>query len=115
MIFLYITIAAFALVIAVDEVSVRIANRRARLHGALGGQSVAADCNPPAVGTFERGRSVGSAGSARLHVVSDAYDGMGAEFERQSFDWPQNVRPIHHRRSLAHPYLRPVNDETPAA
>lgn len=113
MIILYIIVAAFALVAAVDEVSARIAARRARLHGALGGQPVAAADDPPV--------------SGNLHAVIDS---VGDEAGRVDFAFSvgdrSNVRPIHHRRSLAHPYLKVVavdeatrdlldQNETPAA
>lgn len=90
MIILYITIASFALVFAVDELAAWIHNRRSR---------------PEAVLAPEPPRLIHTA----IHSVGDAC-------EAAEWPWPQNVRPIHHRRSLAQPYLRvvPVDPETAA-
>ena len=35
------------------------------------------------------------------------------EIDRIEWDWPANVRPIHHRRSLAQPYLKVVPTDEP--
>jgi hypothetical protein len=88
MIFLYITIASFVLVFAVDEFATRLQNRRTRP-------------SPPP----PQPQPIHSA----IHAVGDAC-------EAADWQWPQNVRPIHHRRSQDRPYLRvvPVDQETAA-
>lgn len=93
MIFLYIVAVVFALLVAFDWLMelTRNASTRERSQGSLGGTSAAAD-DPPV--------------SGNLHAVINS---VGDEAGRVEFAFPQsNVRPIHHRRSMAQPYLKVV-------
>lgn len=93
MIIIEIFAVVFAAVVAFDWLTelARDASARKLSQGSLGGTSAAAD-NPPV--------------SGNLHAVIDS---VGDEAGRVEFAFSQsNVRPIHHRRSMAQPHLKVV-------
>lgn len=109
MIFLACIILATAIVITIDELS-NFARKRC---GSGTAMEATGETYPVAGDPPRRRHSFGSndhAPKTTLRLVSDAYDELGGELDRIEFEFPPNVKPIHHRRSMAHPHLRVVPD-----
>lgn len=131
MILLYVTIAAFAVVVTIDFLCEWLRDRAVRL-----GTESRKGTNCAAAGSPRQRLNLISAADhgadSRVDDIRAAYTGVGAELEGTDFAWPSrpaNVHPLHHRRSMAHPPLRivpvdkatadhyglPFTDQTPAA